>query len=594
MEMKTIITACCPYINLEKVLLILQQAGLKVEGDAFARLHDKLFGSSGTINPLQIDHSLLQGSIPEENIAGIISEAEKYPLVLADNRCLWLLDFWTAKFPEAKFLLFYTSAESALASACLQEIAPQQALENWQAACRQLLNFQRCHRRQAVLLNTDAAIRQPQELINICRQIGLTLEDLPQKNAQLLDQTILERYLGHHLIANRPEIQSLQTELEASAQPLNYVTPLEFQPLELFKIQSQNLATQRSLQQELEAAIKKVTQKNEQLLKQIQHVQDELEQIFSQKQKLEQQAEKDQVTHSQQQIKLEQVQQAHQALDATTKELSQENELLLLQLHHVQEELESIFLQKQQLEQQAAKDQVARKEKQAQINQLTQARDEQAKLYSQQQTRLEQVQQAHQVLEATTEEVIQENEELLLQLHQVQEELEQTFLQRKQLERTTKQHIEITVNEKNIELQKVKDELLNKEREVEKYRKRAARLKQTVSWKITSPIRAIANPFNKSSKDQKNIKDQIKLLRTCGHFDEAWYTATNEDVVKDGYDPVEHYVLYGAAEGRDPSPVFNTRRYLEINPDVAEAGMNPLFHYAKYGMEEDRSVDSSK
>ena len=123
---------------------------------------------------------------------------------------------------------------------------------------------------------------------------------------------------------------------------------------------------------------------------------------------------------------------------------------------------------------------------------------------------------------------------------------------------------------------------------------RETKLKQTVSWKITAPIRAIAKPFKKLSKEQMKTQAQIKLLRTCGLFDEAWYAATNEDVVKDGYDPVEHYVLYGAAEGRDPSPVFNTRRYLESNPDVAEAGMNPLFHYVKYGREEDRSVGSSK
>ena len=167
--MKTIITTCCPYTNLEEVLLVLHQAGLKVVDDAFVRWHDKLFGPSDTVDPLQIDHDLLHGSILEEDITSILPEAETGPLLLADSRCLWFLDFWATKLPEAKFLLFYTSAESAVASACLQEIEPQQALETWQAASRQLLNFQRRNRRRALLLDMDAAIRQPQALIDICR-----------------------------------------------------------------------------------------------------------------------------------------------------------------------------------------------------------------------------------------------------------------------------------------------------------------------------------------------------------------------------------------------------------------------------------------
>ena len=69
-----------------------------------------------------------------------------------------------------------------------------------------------------------------------------------------------------------------------------------------------------------------------------------------------------------------------------------------------------------------------------------------------------------------------------------------------------------------------------------------------------------------------------------------WYVATNADVAKKRCDPIEHYIRFGAAEGRDPSPVFSTQGYLKNNPDVAEAGMNPLVHYAKYGMAEKRSA----
>ena len=91
-------------------------------------------------------------------------------------------------------------------------------------------------------------------------------------------------------------------------------------------------------------------------------------------------------------------------------------------------------------------------------------------------------------------------------------------------------------------------------------------------------------------RKEREEKEKIALLRSSGLFDEEWYVATNKDVAEHGFDPVEHYLRYGAAEGRDPSPTFSTRRYLEIHPDVAEAGLNPLVHYVKYGMVEQRPV----
>ena len=54
-----------------------------------------------------------------------------------------------------------------------------------------------------------------------------------------------------------------------------------------------------------------------------------------------------------------------------------------------------------------------------------------------------------------------------------------------------------------------------------------------------------------------------------------------------GFDPLEHYLLYGAGEGRDPGPEFSTAGYLERYPDVAEAGVNPLLHYLRYGKKRD-------
>ncbi|HZP67325.1 MAG TPA: glycosyltransferase domain-containing protein [Rudaea sp.] len=111
-------------------------------------------------------------------------------------------------------------------------------------------------------------------------------------------------------------------------------------------------------------------------------------------------------------------------------------------------------------------------------------------------------------------------------------------------------------------------------------------------------------------------------------FDAEWYLARNPDVAADGGDPWEHFLGYGAAEGRDPNPLFDCRWYvaqyrdlrlrlrrmnpllhywrygaargydpnplfdsdwyLERNPEVAAAGTNPLLHYLRQGADEGR------
>jgi hypothetical protein len=760
--MKTVIATCCPYSNLEKsnlekVLLILQQAGL-VESDASARWHDKAFGVSDTIDPLGLDHHLLQALIIEEDTTIVFPEVPNVPSLPADSRCLWLLEFWAEKLPEAKFLLFYNRAESALAHACRKGIEPQEAVNSWLTANRQLLKFQRGHRRQAVLFDMEAAIRQPNKFLDACSPVGLTLQSLPEISDFVPDQNTLELYLARLLLENQPEVQALQIELEASAQPLEDVSPIEVLPLELFNEQSRRLVQQRKLHEDLDAiseklevadytvknqdaekqrlqvqidqltqdhdkqvklsadqkaelekvqlahqklektskevaqenellllqlhqvqeelektflqkqqqeeqtqkdkvtqkqiqdkidqltkshdkqlksiadqktqleavqqanqkqesTTKEVTQENELLLLQLHQVQEELEKTFLQKQQQEEQIQKDQITQKQlqdqidqhtkshdkqlkliteQNTQLEAVQQVNQKQESTTKEIIQEKELLLLQLHQVQEELEKAFLQKQQQEEQIQKDQITQKQLQDQIDQHTKSHDKQLKLNTDQKTQLEAVQQANQKQESTTKEVIQENEFLLLQLHQVQEELEKIFLQKQQMEKQTQQLLDKVENEKLHLQQQANTDLLSIKSEVKKLQQHEANLKQTVSWKLTTPIRAFGKPFRKLSKDKLKIEQQIKLLKTCGLFDEAWYNATNGDVVKDGYDPVEHYVRHGATEGRDPSPKFSTRRYLEINPDVAEAGMNPLVHYAKFGLAEKRCIDTDE
>ena len=80
-----------------------------------------------------------------------------------------------------------------------------------------------------------------------------------------------------------------------------------------------------------------------------------------------------------------------------------------------------------------------------------------------------------------------------------------------------------------------------------------------------------------------------RLLASTPLFDADWYRATYKDVAAAGADPRRHYLLYGAAEGRNPGPLFETRFYLDHYMDVAASGINPLIHFVRSGQAEGRA-----
>ncbi|WP_026440377.1 glycoside hydrolase family 99-like domain-containing protein [Acidocella facilis] len=61
-------------------------------------------------------------------------------------------------------------------------------------------------------------------------------------------------------------------------------------------------------------------------------------------------------------------------------------------------------------------------------------------------------------------------------------------------------------------------------------------------------------------------------------FDGAWYLDQNRDVAEGGADPFEHFLAFGVAEERDPSPEFDIKFYLGRYGKYLQ-GQNPLLHY---------------
>jgi|GEM_PF-811204 len=80
--------------------------------------------------------------------------------------------------------------------------------------------------------------------------------------------------------------------------------------------------------------------------------------------------------------------------------------------------------------------------------------------------------------------------------------------------------------------------------------------------------------------------ERVQAVRHSGLFDEAYYLATQPDVAAAGCDGFNHYLKWGAREGRDPHPLFDTSMYLAENPDVTG---NPLVHFYAHGGAEGRS-----
>ncbi|MDT0500414.1 MULTISPECIES: class I SAM-dependent methyltransferase [unclassified Halomonas] len=93
---------------------------------------------------------------------------------------------------------------------------------------------------------------------------------------------------------------------------------------------------------------------------------------------------------------------------------------------------------------------------------------------------------------------------------------------------------------------------------------------------------------SKARGDRRTSKEDLRLVRESGFFDEAWYAGRYPDVGQSGMNGLEHFVKFGGQEGRSPGPAFDSQWYLLEYPDVAQAGLNPLVHYLRFGSKEDR------
>ena len=97
----------------------------------------------------------------------------------------------------------------------------------------------------------------------------------------------------------------------------------------------------------------------------------------------------------------------------------------------------------------------------------------------------------------------------------------------------------------------------------------------------------LAFPFVGTLIQRRAIRLRRSRLNATVLFDAQYYLACNPDVAASGQNPLEHYLLNGASEGRDPHPLFDTAYYLSQGPVISE-GISPLAHYLLHGASEGR------
>ena len=112
-------------------------------------------------------------------------------------------------------------------------------------------------------------------------------------------------------------------------------------------------------------------------------------------------------------------------------------------------------------------------------------------------------------------------------------------------------------------------------------------LTESLSWKITKPLRLLKN--NKL-RAKYLLSWNKRIINKSGFFDAEYYIKNNADVGESGDDPLNHFTKYGGFEGRNPGPKFDTNYYNKQNPDVIASGINPLLHYILYGKKEGRQI----
>jgi glycosyltransferase involved in cell wall biosynthesis len=122
------------------------------------------------------------------------------------------------------------------------------------------------------------------------------------------------------------------------------------------------------------------------------------------------------------------------------------------------------------------------------------------------------------------------------------------------------------------EASRLRHQLGYAQQEVAAAKRSLSKMKRSVSWRATRPLRAIIS----SAKKLKNKKRHSNK----GTFDAAWYLEQYPDIAVAGIDPLQHYLEHGKKEGRFGAPPRIDYKVVDHGYDPAKQTVAVVSHEA--------------
>lgn len=526
----------------------------------------------------------------EEHSPAEEAKEQLAPVLLLDTlteEAIGTISQWLRQNTANHITLIWLQPVPYIAARLAQEADAENALLEWQHLANATLSFFQQHRRQVTLVGAEPGVEPP-------AQNDITLLTLPA-----VEHAPLYTLAATQLLANSTALKERASHLLASSataypqmgsEHSNALTALD---------------CHRQTMQHLHTKEQQLNKLKEQCSK----AEKQLAQLHTEKQASEAQFNKKLQEHKTEASKKQT--ELQQQLNST----HEENDLIIAELHKVQETLETTLHERDAARKQAtelkkvqtALEQV-QKDKAALQTQLTAEQATVQKIQKQHQEAEQQVNKLQQKLTSTKE----ENELVIAELHRLQELLESKLIERESL--VEKHDIAIQQRDSALqqldrrlaqlqqlhpELKKYQEEQTSLYGRIERYQKQLNIQKSEfqqvlqeqeiwLQWLRAHATRYITATYRYSRAYRKALSQQIALLEVSQHFDKQWYIEQNPDIASSNMQPAEHYLKFGALEGRSPSPNFDTDFYITQNHDVAEAGHHPLLHFLRHGQLEQR------
>jgi hypothetical protein len=142
-----------------------------------------------------------------------------------------------------------------------------------------------------------------------------------------------------------------------------------------------------------------------------------------------------------------------------------------------------------------------------------------------------------------------------------------------------------SVDERFREIAQLQEKLLTAQKSQRELSEDMRTIMSSRSWRLTGPVRRITQTVPRVEQEAQtksvDFKRSYRTIQNSGLFDADYYLKNNPDISAKKVDPIKHYLLHGAREGRNPSPNFSTRDYLRRHPvlETDPFAPNPLVHF---------------